>query len=345
MSGLNLFQDDVNTGSARLAVRPDNNMAILKHDSRTGSMSIIVPDADPNDRDSQGSVVDVKSVELAVITYVLIGKGQDIGSNVTIHGDFDLYKYDRSGQSRSLGIFGRPNIYDGTHGDATVQMRLIGIVRSIDKKSVGKLDNEISEYFGDKPMPIFIDLNYTKQKELGKATDLTKPVLLTVGGGKGKALSYDTGHATNYKPSFTAKELPEATETKMADFASEFVGKTAEWLQAIRKNDELLTTLVELELVEPNAFNVVTNTFGLTSIDQFNEKAEKLGEGEVGRDALAKRILHKLHEDKTTNEFDDPADDTPAVAKKSTPATSATAPQSPFDGGETEDADDDDLPF
>lgn len=38
MSGLNLFQDDVNTGSARLAVRPDNNMAILKHDSRTGSI-------------------------------------------------------------------------------------------------------------------------------------------------------------------------------------------------------------------------------------------------------------------------------------------------------------------
>lgn len=346
MAGLDLFQQDVNTGASRLSVRPIQEMAIIKHDARSGALSVIVPDNDPNDNTSQGSIVDVKKLEFVPITRTLIAKGENIGSNVTIAGHFDIYSYVKN-TSVSLGLFGRQSMYDGTDKRASVQNRLYGLIRTVDGEPVAKLgeDNALAQKFGSNPVPAFFDLNHTKFQALEAVTDVNKPMYLTISGGKGtktNPLSYKTSYATNYKPKFEAKDMPAEAQEKMAEFASDFVNETSKWVAEVRANDAFLSLLAENELVMPDVVNTLNNSFSIGTVEQFEAKAEKLGDGDVeaGTAILVKKVLAKIGSD--AGEFESDTDEeTGFVGDK--PATEAT--DSPFKGGAEVDVADDDLPF
>ena len=339
MSELNLFQNDLNTGSSRLAVRPTQDIAIIKHDARSGALSIIVPDNDPNDSTSRGSIVDVKKVEFVPMTQVLIAKGENIGSNVSIAGHFDLYKYVNN-QSLSLGLFGRQNMFDATK--ASTQNRVYGLIRSVDGKAVAKLDedNALREHFGSNPVPAFIDLNNTKFKALKAVTALNEPVALTVAGGRGtktKPLAYETGYATNYRPDFSVEELPADAQKAMADYAKDFIKETQDWIEQIRENDAFLALLVENGLTDPDTVNTLANSLSITSVKQFNDKVKELGDGDdaKGLKKLIAKVTNKVGSDSAELESDiqdtSKSDDEPV--------------ENPFDSGEEVDVSDDDLPF
>lgn len=344
MAGLDLFQQDVNTGSSRLSVRPIQEMAIIKHDARSGALSVIVPDNDPNDRESQGSIVDVKKLEFVPITRTLIAKGENIGSNVTIAGHFDIYSYVKN-TSLSLGQFGRQSMYEGTGHRASVQNRLYGLIRTVDGEPISKLgeDNALTQKFGSDPVPAFFDLNHTKFQALEAVADVNKPMYLTISGGKGtkaNPLSYKTSYATNYKPKFEAKDMPVEAQEKMAEFAKDYVEATAKWVEEVRANDAFLSLLAENELVMPDVVNTLNASFSISNVEQFEAKAEQLGNGDIeaGTPILVKKVLAKLGSDASEFESDE---ETGFVGDK--PATEST--ENPFNAGDEVDVSDDDLPF
>ena len=103
------YQEDVTDTGARLSVRPTQEMAIIKHDARTGMMSIIVPDKDENDSNARNSEITITKVDFVPFTVVNIEKGKGIGSNATILDTVDFYKFSDNGQSVSIGVV----IHDG----------------------------------------------------------------------------------------------------------------------------------------------------------------------------------------------------------------------------------------
>ena len=68
------YQEDVTDTGARLSVRPTQEMAIIKHDARTGMMSIIVPDKDENDSNARNSEITITKVDFVPLTVVKIEK-------------------------------------------------------------------------------------------------------------------------------------------------------------------------------------------------------------------------------------------------------------------------------
>lgn len=334
-----LFQSDLNTGAHKgLSVRPTQEMVVIKHDSRVGGVSLIVPDNDPNDRESRGSIVDVDKLEFVPLTVATMVKAEGTGSNASYSAVFDVYKYgDRN--SKSLGIFDRNGAYENT--GATSVYRVIGVLRSVDGKSIAKLGNELSEKFGSKPVPAYLDLTYAKFNQMTTvAPDYDKGGVITLTKGKDNKLIQKTPKAKYWLPIFSFQPLDEESANKFETYVKDFFEETKTWIEAVHANDAFLGALRDHGITAPNSVNKLRN-MGLDDYEKLVERVKSLGNNDenAGFTALAKQ-LDVAQTSAPAKSDDDSFDDGSEIK-----ADENVDPFHP-NGDDTEvDVSDDDLPF
>lgn len=339
---LDLFQSDLQTSTTRgLSVRPTQEMVVIKHDSRVGAVSLIIPDNDPNDRKSRGSVIDVNEVEFVPLTMVSMAKGENIQSNASFADAFDVYKYNDRGQSTSLGIFDRNGAYEAVGTSSSY--RIVGVLRSVNGAGISTLDNALSEKFGSNPVPAYLDLTYAKLKQL----DSIDPnhgagsiVKLTTG--KNRDLVQVTTRATYFLPLFEVTEMDKKTSDKFEAYITDFLVEVQTWIDAIRENDKKLVELKNHGLARPNVVNDLRK-IGIDSYDDLATRVKELGgdNASLGFKALAEQLVGDGVEADTSADTDELVE----TKSKSTQADEK-ADIDPFNQKTPEDKSaNDDLPF
>lgn len=344
------YQEDVTDTGARLSVRPTQEMAIIKHDARTGMMSIIVPDKDENDSNARNSEITITKVDFVPLTVVKIEKGKGIGSNATIRDTFDLYKYSDNGQSESIGVVNHDGAYQKV--GAKTNWRLVGVLRSVDGKPVKDLGNALSEKFGSNLVPVYMDLTNAKNKELAKSDSRSATgKVLSVSGGKTGVTIQHTTQQDYPLPKFEVTELDEASTKKFEKFIEPFTVDLSTWIEDIRANDEFLALVQTMGFIDAGMVNKLRSA-GLSTASDLENKLK-----ELGQDDLAKGASILLAQFRATGNggngtatassnagFSGTNDATAQSANTSAPAVDPFATSG--NGENTEiDISDDDLPF
>lgn len=254
MIGFEEFQNDVFTSGQNNAVpvRPSQNMAILKHDARDGSLKILLPnDANGDRRDD----IHVKEVEFVALPMMGKVAGENIGSNVTLSNLYDVYSYGKFG--KSFGIMTGSGLFNSTNQElnsarARVVRRLFGVLRSVNGS--GPANNEdLADVFGDTAIGCYIDLPYKKYEPLQSAVSAMpnatsgsiSGLLVKLSGSKKKEYSYQVttnlgDTKTNYLPVWEVNELPAESKQKFAEYAQDFLKEFSKWRNDVKKNDAFL---------------------------------------------------------------------------------------------------------
>lgn len=241
-----------------LSMRPVENMAILKHDARDGSIKVILSNDD--DEPDEVSAKKLEFVPTLIFTYVggsINSKTEKIrfASALTSNNYFDVYQYNED-SNESLGIMKSTVAYDKSNGATSRLDRVFGVLRSVDGNNPMSYP-EIEEHFKGEPIvPCFIDLKYSKSKWLqnkvtGNWSRAIKKKFVTISGGK-KGLSYTTTAGKSYHPEFSITEN-EKSLAKMAEISQDYIKACLDFANEVVEHDKFIRELYVHGLTMPNA--------------------------------------------------------------------------------------------
>lgn len=300
MSLSDLRVDIDNEMGESLPVRPLREMVNLKHDARTGTLNLILPDnLDSNDPDAKGTEVMLSAVEFVPLTILKMVKGKGVGSNVSIKGVYDLYKYSNDNSSaKSFGVMSRKKAFN--EAGAKSAFRAYGFLRSVDGVAVSKLDNKLSEMYGKNLVPTFMDFTYQKFRTLQDVDKEPEGKILSIKQGKNPELIQhatleDGTKVTYYMPMMETKELTKTQETQLEKFAKDYIEVVADYLEKVKANDAFLMALKEHGMTQPNTVSTLREDFSISNVDSLTKEATNLADGgdvEKGYAILARKLTN-----------------------------------------------------
>ena len=274
------FSNFTNVGvseeSQGLSMRPVDNMAILKHDARDGSLSIFLSNGSNEDPDE---IEEIKEVSFApVLVYGFIkGAGDNpedprYSSSLSSNRFYDVYKYDRN-STTSLGIVKSNEAYQKSNGVTSFQRRVIGVMRSVDGKNPKSIP-EIEKHFGDEQIvPCFIDLKTVKTTKLQEIvgrnwSKAIKNKIVTIKGGK-KGLNYKNAHGgKSYYPAFEVSDEPEALK-KLATISEDYLQACMDFSKEVATHDEFIRELYMHQFTQPKGVENLRD-LGISDADSLN---------------------------------------------------------------------------
>ena len=274
------FSNFTNVGvseeSQGLSMRPVDNMAILKHDARDGSLSIFLSNGSNEDPDE---IEEIKEVSFApVLVYGFIkGAGDNpedprYSSSLSSNRFYDVYKYDRN-STASLGIVKSNEAYQKSNGVTGFQRRIIGVMRSVDGKNPKSIP-EIEKHFGDEQNVLcFIDLKTVKTTKLQEIvgrnwSKAIKNKIVTIKGGK-KGLNYKNAHGgKSYYPAFEVSDEPEALK-KLATISEDYLQACMDFSKEVATHDEFIRELYMHQFTQPKGVENLRD-LGISDVDSLN---------------------------------------------------------------------------
>lgn len=274
------FSDFTNVGVSEetqgLSMRPVDNMAIIKHDARDGSLSVFLSNGSGEDPDEIEEIKEVSFAPLLVYGFIK-GAGDQpedprYNSSLSSNRFYDVYRYDRNGTT-SLGIIKSNEAYQKSNGVTSFQRRVIGVMRSIDKKNPKSIP-EIEKHFGDSEIvPCFIDLKTIKTTKLQEIvgrnwSKAIKNKIVTIKGGK-KGLNYKNAHGgKSYYPAFEVSDEPEALK-KLAAVSEDYLNTCMDFSKEVASHDEFIRELYTHQFTQPNGVENLRD-LGISDLDSLN---------------------------------------------------------------------------
>ena len=270
---------DIGVGeeTQRTLLRPiDSEMAILKHDARDGSLSILLSNGNNEKPDE---IEEIKEISFApVLVYGFIkGAGDNsedprYSSSLSSNLFYDVYKRDNNGTT-SLGIIKSNDAYQKSNGVARFQWRIIGVMRSVDGKNPNSI-SEIEKHFEDEQIiPCFIDLKTVKTTKLQEIVGRNwrkaiKNKIITIKGGK-KGLNYKNAHGgKSYYPAFEVSDEPEALK-KLATISEDYLQACMDFSKEVATHDEFIRELYMHQFIQPKGVESLRD-LGISDVDSLN---------------------------------------------------------------------------
>lgn len=274
------FSDFTNVGVSEetqgLSMRPVDNMAIIKHDARYGSLSVFLSNGSNEDPDEIEEIKEVSFAPLLVYGFIK-GAGDHpedprYNSSLSSNRFYDVYRYDRNGAT-SLGIIKSNEAYQKSNGVTNFQRRVIGVMRSIDEKNPKSIP-EIEKHFEDSEIvPCFIDLKTIKTTKLQEIvgrnwSKAIKNKIVTIKGGK-KGLNYKNAHGgKSYYPAFEVSDEPEALK-KLAAVSEDYLQVCMDFSKEVAAHDEFIRELYTHQFTQPHGVENLRD-LGISDVDSLN---------------------------------------------------------------------------
>lgn len=294
-------------------------MLVVKHDARTGTIGFFLS----TNEGERAQLYSCNSIEFVSEIIIKIARGSSnddkadtVVSNPTLGYVYNCFEYEQGKVVENFGLVSGDCLYDSVKFNPRVYYREIGIVRSIDGKAPSE-NADIKKVFVKNPVPMFINLQYSKYSELINASHLNgfkrpdngKDVILV---SDNSAIDSRNTRGTSYLIQFTVKDFTDAVAKKITNYAKGFLMELKEYINSIKGQDAFLSMLYMDRFRQPNITNELNN-LGINDVDTLNHAFEENGSWKTlyKKIQLVKNgISYTEADDKPTGD-DDIIDDNP----------------------------------
>lgn len=281
------------TSGNRVGRAPQNWNVYLKHDARSGHLSMLINSNDPQNDDYQ--TVDLKEAEFASIIILTSTstssnfKGSNsINSTMTAGNVVNVSKTDMNNNYVSLGLYqlGGRSAAEGLR----TQYRVYGILRSVNGQAPSKTP-EINAAFGNNAVPVMMDLTYSKYHTLLNEANASSANQITGANAKFIKIEEDTHtshevtirsqnqHVKLFDPKFTVSPVSEESQQKMAAYAEAPMESLMTFMKEIQKRDKFFQLLFQAGKSGEKYASIVNDLAGqgVTDVDSLKKHVEQIG--------------------------------------------------------------------
>ena len=352
-----LAQNTSSSTRTGVPLRPQGVKLInLRHNGQqqTNSLTMQIPNNDPNDRNSRPESVPVaKSYSFIPLFETTVLMGNSVQSNPSIKQFYDLYRYNnREGQS--LGLYNsntnQTRAYLKEEG-YKVNHRIFGILTAIDGKSV-KSNKKLEPFQNDGLLLCYMQLNpgkyRTMQDDLNANYDIRKITEHVVTVDSDPANMGDSTHSvqtrngTTYRPHFSMVALTDAQAARMRKSIMGIATDVLKpYMMQIADNDSFLELLMEKLPMTNHGINVVDNLaeHSITDLKSLNDFINSQASSQAAWNMLQSFATQSA----AAADVNEPAPNPAPAADGGNDADSANDDNNAGNDGQA--LNDDDLPF
>lgn len=351
-----LAQNTNSNTRAGVPLRPDVKLINLRHNGRnlTGSLSMQIPNNDPNDSDSRPETIAVKKGYTFIPLFeTKVLMGNSIQSNPSFADFYDVYRYDNR-QSTSLGLYNGNSDKTRKYFKAErlgINHRIFGALISVDGKTVDKIA-KLKDFADDEGIVMcYMQLNPGKYQTMQQADLHTNYDSRNYAGHlvsvdvdednmKDAQHSVKTQNGMTYRPHFSMKTLTDAQTKRFQKVLMPITENVLRpYVKRIIDFDSYLNQLLAKLPMQNNGIDVVDNLAGhsitdLQSLNSYIQDQSSTAQAWANLATFASQAV------------DTPAAPTPTATGNNAQGANNNTSDNNQDAGNTDTGiDDDELPF